>query len=1106
MHTRMSFRRLVVAMLVALAVAGLPAAANAQATRGTILGTITDQTGAAMPGVTVVATETRTNVSHDTVTNETGNFTFPNIPDGVYNVKAELQGFKTVVREGIRLAVNTSIRVDLALAVGELAETVTVSGETPLLQTDRTDTGRVLESIQVASMPLAFNRNFQGMVATVPGVSRPHREHSEFFNSQDSLRFEVNGQSGLANNVQIEGLDNNQRTGLLTILIPPAEAIDTVSISTSNYDAEFGRAAGAVSSVTLKSGTNQLRGSAFWFGNTEATNALPASTYFSAVRTKPPTTYNQFGFTIGGPIKKNKFFFFGDYQRTQDQLGAVQRYVVPTEAFRRGDFSAAPTKVYDPATGDSAGNNRTAFANNQIPSSRISPIAATLLSKIPLPNLAGVALGQVNYQVNSVRDKNTDSFDTKFNYAINSGNQVSVRFSYQKPTITQLPAEGYDVWGGPLGGGFMATGTNMTYSTGANWTHVFSNTFVMEARGGTSYYHNEALTTANGQKLAEQVGIKGVNLDEWTSGPSTVTINNGFSNPVLGYVNSLPWDRWERTWEFATTMTKVKSNHTIKFGADWRHNSDKLLQTQDNQGPRGGFTYSGAQTGSTADTAANSGIANSMAAFLLDLPSGMARDLKVLDNVGSQHWALFGFVHDKWQASSRVTVDLGLRWEYYDPIIGLAGKGSLSNYDPATNSLLVSGYGNIANDFGVKKDFNNWNPRLGVSYRLDDKSVIRGGFGASTTPFPDNRYAFNYPVKQNNSYQTPNPYSPTPYNMAAGFPAPSYLTIPESGIVDANAVVGQGLFYVPSDLQQGTVYSWNAALQRELAWGLTGEVAYVGNMSNDILNRFQMNAGTVIGAGNAGRPFYKYGKTAAIENLAWKGKGRYNGLQMKLDRRFRNGWLVTNSYTYSRGWDYAQDNGGPSTPADPERSWGYSATDRTHMYVSTFVWSLPWYKNADAGALHYILGGWQVSGIFTYQSGVPMDPQMSNAALNTPDNTQRPNQTGDINIVNQMSADKTYIQWYDTSVFVAPAANTFGTRTRNMGDVRGPRITNLDFSITKQFNLGGSRMAEIRADIWNLPNTIHMANPNNTFGNVNFGRITSANNERQMRFSARFIF
>jgi len=417
--------------------------------------------------------------------------------------------------------------------------------------------------------------------------------------------------------------------------------------------------------------------------------------------------------------------------------------------------------------------------------------------------------------------------------------------------------------------------------------------------------------------------------------------------------------------------------------------------------------------------------------------------------------------------SPRMTVDLGLRWEYYDPIIGLAGKGSLSNYDPATNSLLVSGYGNIADDFGVKKDFNNWSPRLGATFRLDDKTVLRGGFGASTTPFPDNRYAFNYPVKQNNSYQTPNPYSPTPFNMTTGFPAPTYLSIPENGIINADAVKAQSLFYVPNDLEQGTLYSWNAAFQRELAWGLTGEVAYVGNMSNDVLNRFPMNAGMIVGAGTAGQPLNaKYGKTAGVENLAWKGKTRYNGLQLKLDRRFRNGWLVTNSYTYGRARDYANDNGGPSTPAEPERSWGYGNFDRAHIYVGTFVWSLPWYKDSDAGALHWILGNWQLSGILSLQSGQPLDITMSSgASLNTPGNTNRPNSSGTPEVLGEYGPGKLY---FDTSVFSAPAANTFGARTRNMGDVRGPGFTNLDLSVVKQFGFGGNRSGEFRVDIWNL--------------------------------------
>jgi hypothetical protein len=261
----------------------------------------------------------------------------------------------------------------------------------------------------------------------------------------------------------------------------------------------------------------------------------------------------------------------------------------------------------------------------------------------------------------------------------------------------------------------------------------------------------------------------------------------------------------------------------------------------------------------------------------------------------------------------------------------------------------------------------------------------------------------------------------------------------------------------------------------------------------------------VVGAGTAGQPLNaKYGKTAGVENLAWKGKTRYNGLQLKLDRRFRNGWLVTNSYTYSRARDYSNDNGGPSTPAEPERSWGYGNFDRTHIYVGTFVWSLPWYKDPDAGALHWILGNWQVSGILSLQSGQPLDITMSSgASLNTPGNTNRPNSSGTPEVLGEYGPGKLY---FDTSVFSAPAVNTFGARTRNMGDVRGPGFTNLDFSVVKQFGLGGSRMGEFRMDIWNLPNTVHMNNPNSSFGNAQFGMVTGAYGERQMRFSFRFIF
>ena len=566
------------------------------------------------------------------------------------------------------------------------------------------------------------------------------------------------------------------------------------------------------------------------------------------------------------------------------------------------------------------------------------------MQKMPLPNLPGVALGQVNYQVNSQRDKEGQSFDVKFNWALSDNDQVSYRLSYQRPEVVQLPAEGYGDWGGPLGSGFMATGVTNMYSTAVNWTRTFTNTFIMESRGGLSYYRNEALHTAYGQDLAQSVGINGVNLDEWSSGPTSINIQNGFSNPALGYSASLPWDRWEKTWQFATTLTKLWGNHTVKFGADWRHNSDMLLQTQDNQGPRGGYTFGAAMTGSPTDTAANAGLANAFAAFLLDRPNGIARDLKVIDEPGTKHWATFLFVHDKWQVSKRITADLGLRWEYYDPMSALAGQGGLSNYDPATNTLQVSGYGSIENNLGLKRDLNNWAPRLGVTFRLNDKTVLRGGYGASTTPFPDNSYAFNYPVKQNNAFSPPNTYSPAG-SMAAGFPAPIVASIPSDGIIAANtpAFIAQSYFYVPADLEQGTLHSWNVAFQRELFWGLTGEVAYVGNRSDDILYRYNINAGMTPGLDRAGQPLnILFGKTAEVRNLAWKGKSRYNGLQVKLDRKFRGGWLVTNSYTYGKARDYSNENTAIGTPADPELSWGFMqlrphAQLRVHLRVGAAV-------------------------------------------------------------------------------------------------------------------------------------------------------------------------
>ena len=702
----------------------VPAAvAAAQAVTGTLLGNVTDPSDLPIVGAAVVIVELNTNASSTLTTNGSGYYA-ASLKDGVYQVRVEAPGFKAAVHTGVAVPVNGTVRINVRLELGDVQETVIVSAVSTV-QTDRADTGRFLSGEFIARLPLGFNRNFQSALVTVPGATTPFRPHSEFFNPQDSLSSNVNGQSRLANNVQIDGVDNNQRTGLLTVLIPSIEAIESVSVTTGNYDAEFGRAGGAIANVTLKSGTNTAAGSVFALGNTDATIATG---YFS--HTKAPTNYLQGGVVGGGPLRRDRLFFFGDYRSTLDHQGRISRAVTPPVAFRNGDFSGAPTTIYDPLTGNTDGSGRRAFPGNVIPADRISPIARAILAQLPPPNLAA-APGQPNHQTPYRRDRDTHAFDVKVTQQLGPADQASARLSFQRPTIVDPPIFGL------MGGGgkdFAGSGTNVTYSAGFNYNRVWNSALTTELRGGFSYYHNEATTAGNGHATAEEVGIPGANLDEWTSGMSTIDIL-GFSVPLAGFNPSLPWDRSEKTAQVASVLSKLTGSHLLKVGTDVRHNRDFLLQTQDTGGSRGRFQFRAPQTAAPNDLAAQGGFANAFASFLLDAPAGVNRDLKVLDT-GTRHWEVFTFIQDKWSVSPRLTVDVGLRHEYYSPLTGLVDRGGLSNYDPSTNTLRVAGYGDIDAAVGVRRHYQNFAPRGGVSMRLDDRSVLRGAYGSAPYRFP----------------------------------------------------------------------------------------------------------------------------------------------------------------------------------------------------------------------------------------------------------------------------------------------------------------------------------------------------------------------------------
>ena len=1072
----------------------LPLGAAGQPVSATLVGSVTDPSGLPVPGVRVTAVEVNTNMVTNTLTNDSGTYA-ANVKDGSYRVEAQYQGFKTAARLGIDVPVNSTVRVDFRLEIGELHTATEVIVEAPVLQTDRAETGRTISGLLTRSVPLRYNRNFQGMLVTVPGATPPFRPHSEFFNPQDSLSTNVNGQSRLANNVQIEGLDNNHRTGLLAVLIPSAEAIESVSVSTSNYDAEFGRAGGAVTNVTLRSGTNAFSGSLFTFGNTESTMA---SGYFS--HAKPPTEYLQTGVVVGGPIRRNRAFFFTDYQHTTDRQGRAVRTALPPDAFRSGDFRGAPTTIYDPMTGSANGAGRTPFAGNVIPPERISPIARAILARIPSPNLSA-SPGQQNYQANYQLEKITDSFDVKVTSHVLANDYVSVRVSLQRPEIVDPPIFGVMGGGGKT---FAGVGTNITYSVAGTYTRPWSQSFLMELRGGVSYYHNEAVPFGYGTATASELGIRGANLDEWTSGMTTIDIA-GFGN-LAGFDSSLPWDRAERTIQSALVFTKFAGNHMIKFGGEVRHNRDLLLQTAEVGGSRGRFQFRGAQTAIPTDSAAQGGFANAFASFLLDVPAALGRDLRVLDS-GTRQSAMFTFVQDKWQVGPRVTIDLGLRHEYYTPLVGLEERGGLSNYDPTTNTLRVAGYDSVDAAVGVRQYFWNFAPRLGISYRATAASVIRAGYGVSTIPFPDNSYAFNYPVKQSNQITGPNGFAAAG-SMAAGFPEPALLAVPESGIIDASvpALRTQAFFYVPPDLHEGALHSWNLAYQRELPWSWTADIAYVGNRGRDVLATMNLNAGMVLGADNAGRPlFAPFGRTAEV-NTWVPVKSDYHALQAKLDRRFDRGLQITTSYTLGRGRNYSgnDSNGNLQTPIEPERSWGRRGEDRRHTFASTWVYHVPDDAFGVSRWLRPVLGGWQISGVLLAISGTPINFEASNTILATPGNRQRPDVSGQPRVLGGIGPEQ---RWFDTSVFSAPAQGTWGNVGRN-NLLDGPGWVSVDLGVGKIVPLSGRLRAEFRVDAFNALNNPRFNNPDGTLGNATFGQITSvvAGHERLIRFGARLSF
>ena len=1074
----------------------LCACALGQTLTGTLVGTITDSSGGTVGSAKVTITETNTNVSRTTQTNESGNYIFPNLPAGTYTVTVESTGFKKESQAGVQVLVDTNPRVDLTLQPGSVSESIEVTAAAPPLQADTASVGVQLQSTTVESAPLGTNRNFQSLLNLVPGTTPATFQHSQFFNAASSLQTEVNGQLRMGNNYMIEGTDDNERTGLLQILIPPIEAIQTVDVGISNQDPEMGRASGAIVNVLLTSGTNSFHGSAYEFLQNSDFNAR---SFFNP--SVGHLAYNYVGGKLGGPIKKNKLFFFGDYLRVMDHEANTNLLTIPPNAWRTGNLASASTTLYDPATGNQLdGTGRTAFAGNQIPTSRINSISAAILNGIPGTNQGAAASTSNNFFALLPFQKTTDSLDSKIDDNLTDKDRLTGRFSFARPVVFQAPVFGN--FGGPAQSAFEGTGTQKTYSAGLNYDHIFSPTLVSEVRLAVSHYHNAATPTDYGKNDAQALGIPGVNINQFTSGMVGIQINDGFSNPLTGYSASVPWIRAEANVDIVNTWTKTIGNHTIKWGGDLKRVRDDLLQDQ-TFSPRGIYYFGASQTAlatlsGTAYSTSTTGIGNDFASFLLDTPYQIGRDVNTYFPAYRQ-WEGFGYGGDKWQVSSKLTLNLGLRWEFYPPAVP-EFPGGFSNYDASNNTLVLAGIGGNPSNLGMKTRYNYFAPRVGLAYRLDEKTVIRAGFGTSYTPFPDNTYAYNYPVRSNNQYNSVgNGFADTllpsgvPASFQNGFPLPVPVAIPSNGIIPANTanLLSQSMVTVSKNFKNPYVESWNFAIQRALPLGFTLDTAYVASHGVDNVATYNLNTNlTTLGGGSAGQPLNQLFKKTAGVTLYFAGfSSSYESLQMKLDRKVGTGLFLTTAFTWGKAMGYQSgDDGGLDFYINQQRNYARADFDREFVYSQSFNYRLPFGKGQhflNSGPASWVLGGWQLSGIISLSSGTPMTFTANGTSLNTPGETQTADQVAAVQLLKGINVGN---PWFSKSSFGQPTGIRFGTTGRNI--LSGPELFALNASLAKTFSITERFKAEIRAETFSLTNTPQFSNPSTSLTSSTYGYVT----------------
>ncbi len=1058
----------------------VPLPAAAQTLYGSIVGTVSDPQGAAIPGATVTATNSGTGHKVETVSDTDGNYAFRNLLPGTYTLGASLQGFRELNQTGLRVSANTGVRVDLKLEVGALAETVNVVSDTTLLQTEKADLSTELGSKEIVNLPLNQFRNYQALLNLSPGATPAQFQNAEIDTPGRALRTSVNGMQGNSNAFRIDGAVS------VNIWLPhhvgyvnSAETIDTVSISTNNFDADQGMAAGAAVTVVTKSGTNELHGSAFFLRMQDEFNANTFNNNANNLA-KPNLSNNIYGGTLGGPIVKDRLFFFGAWERYQGRRGVQSTYIAPTAKMRAGDFSevaaAYPAfRLFNPYTGTAGGVGREQFPNYTIPSNLLNPTALKVLADWPSPN------SSTDLDRNGILDdiviprtvqNDRDNFDLKLTWQRSNTHSVWAKFGMLDAEVIDQFILGFDE--GSLG-------DTRTYVGGIGHTWTLSPTLVLDGNFGINRMEQTVTGPDYGENFGtDRYGIPGTNGSNIrASGIPYFDSNYDFGTTP----NWMPLFRTEQSFTFSSALTKVFTKHEVRFGIDVVKHELNHFQAEFGSigGVRGRFTFGNDLTGTPGYVSPGW---NSFAGFLLGLQSVQAKDVQEIEMTGRE-WQMAAYIRDRWQIGQKLTLSLGLRFEYY-PLMTRADDKGIERLDYSTYEVLLGGYGNTPKDVGIDMQNFYLAPRVGAMYRLTDKTVLRAGYGRTINPLPWSRPmrgSYPFDIFYNNTAEQYGNLGTLEQGIAP-VPIPDLssgrVKLPPNTFMRSPSV---------DDADRAVLQQANAAVEQRLPWDLSIEVAYVYGRSDGGYADRNVNYGEP-GGGQAARQLFSVAGTTDVWDWAGRTKRRYNALQVALNRPYKNGLLLKGAYTLSEAKNETDEDGWTtlpwSHPLKLDDNFALSGEDRTHMLQLGFLYDLPFGKDSK-GVLGAIVKDWQINGIFSAYSGTPFSVPGTNNALNC----QGCSSIGTlINVQGDPSPigtpGSTTDPWYDRSLFSQPTGtgvDGFGTSRRNQ--FRTPSVWNMDLGIFRAFPVGRLR-PELRVQITNLFNHTNWGRPVTTFTDPRF--------------------